>query len=82
MGIVYITSLVFLKYTLYIIIIKTRLKHTIRLTEPGRELLERNLCGKCGLALGAANVVANKLSILLRNADERDVIMLEEFYNE
>ena len=36
---------------------------------------------KCGSALKAANVVANKLSVLLQNADKHDVRRVEGLYN-
>ena len=42
---------------------------TQTLTEKGRELLERNLHGKCNAALRSANTIANKLNPLLESAD-------------
>ena len=75
-------SLFFVKDTSYMISIMDRPRRVIKLTEPGRELLERNLRGKCGSALKAANVVANKLSVLLQNADKHDVRRVEGLYDE
>ena len=82
LGIVYVALLVFVKDTSYMISIMDRPRRVIKLTEPGRELLERNLRGKCGSALKAANVVANKLSVLLQNADKHDVRRVEGLYDE
>ena len=82
LGIVYVALLVFVKDTSYTISIMDRPRRVIKLTEPGRELLERNLRGKCGSALKAANVVANKLSVLLQNADNHDVRRVEGLYDE
>ena len=82
LGIVYVALLVFVKDTSYMISIMDRPRRVIKLTEPGRELLERNLRVKCGSALKAANVVANKLSVLLQNADKHDVRRVEGLYDE
>ena len=82
LGIVYVALLVFVKDTSYMISIMDRPRRVIKLTEPGREVSKRNLRGKCGSALKAANVVANKLSVLLQNADKHDVRRVEGLYDE
>ena len=55
---------------------------TQTLTEKGRELLERNLRGKCNAALRSANTIANKLNPLLESADVSDVSLVRQYKDE
>ena len=55
---------------------------TQTLTEKGRELSERNLCGKCNAALRSANTIANKLNTLLESADVSDVSLVRRYKDE
>ena len=55
---------------------------TQTLTEKGRELLERNLRGKCNAALRSANTIANKLNPLLESADVSDVSLVRRYKDE
>ena len=55
---------------------------TQTLTEKGRELLERNLCGKCNAALRSANTIANKLNPLLESADVSDFSLVRRYKDE
>ena len=50
-----------------------------QLNEKGLELLERNLRGKCASAIRSANVIANKLSPLLKTADFADFELVRKY---
>ena len=50
-----------------------------QLTEKGLDLLERNLRGKCASAIRSANVIANKLSPLLKTSDFADFELVRKY---